>query len=364
MLVRVACYPYMPPDITSDNSQYNMACTVGNCHEESKVSAGKQKGADPIAIARDVLRFEGDGIAALSEALCGDLGDHFLNAVAVMQACSGRVIVTGMGKSGHIGRKIAATLSSTGQPAMFVHPGEASHGDLGTITREDVILALSKSGETGELSDLLAFAGRFSIPVISITNGLKSTLASASDVVIGLPPMPEACGETRAPTTSTTMTLAIGDALAVVLLRLKGFTSDNFQDFHPGGNLGAALRRVSDLMHAENLPLCRADLTIAEAVGVIGIGGFGCVGVTNDDGVLTGILTDGDVRRLLGRGVTSGVIGDVMTRDPITITPLTIAGEALALMNEDRITALFVIDDTRRPVGLLHVHDCLSSGVL
>jgi len=320
--------------------------------------------ARPLEIAREVLKFESDGLAALSEAFSGDLGENFLKAMEQIKSVKGRVIVTGMGKSGHVGRKIAATLSSTGMPAMFVHPGEASHGDLGMITRDDVILALSKSGETAELSDLLAFAGRFSIPVISITGGGGSTLANASDIVLQLPPVPEACGETRAPTTSTTMTIALGDALAVALLRDKGFTSDNFQDFHPGGNLGAALRRVSDLMHGDNLPLCRPEATLGEAVKIIGQGGFGCVGITSLDGLLAGILTDGDVRRLVGRGITDGTVSDVMTADPVTITPQTLAGEALALMSDDKITALFVIDDKGKPVGLLHVHDCLSSGVL
>lgn len=320
--------------------------------------------ADPIAIAREVLDYETRGLDALSEALAGPLGDDFRKAVDMLAAAKGRVVVTGMGKSGHVARKIAATLASTGKPAHFVHPAEASHGDLGMIARDDIILALSKSGETAELSDLLAFAGRFSIPVISITAGLKSTLANASDIILALPDMPEACGETRAPTTSTTMTLALGDAIAVVLLRLQGFTSDNFQDYHPGGNLGAALRRVSDLMHAEALPLCTPGTSLAEAVKVIGAGGFGCIGITDSDGRLAGILTDGDVRRLLTRGVTAGDIADLMTRDPVTITPQTLAGEALALMNADKITALFVIDSAGKPVGLLHVHDCLSSGVL
>jgi arabinose-5-phosphate isomerase len=316
---------------------------------------------DPLSAGKDVLRTEIAGLEALSKSL--DAG--FSNVVSVLGAVKGRIIVTGMGKSGHVARKIAATLASTGSPALFVHPAEASHGDLGMIIRDDAILALSKSGETEELRPLLAYAARFSIPVIAVTSGRASTLARAAAASIILPPAAEACGETRAPTTSTTMMMAAGDAIAVALLRARGFTATDFQDFHPGGNLGAALRRVSDLMHkGRELPLCTEGALVETAVAAMSKAGFGCIGVVDGKGALIGILTDGDLRRQFGRDLRSESVGAVMTRNPKTVAPMTLAGEALAALSERKITALFVVDGDRKPVGLLHVHDCLASGVL
>lgn len=311
-------------------------------------------------VGREVLALEIAGLKALHDALDG----AFDRAVELLATVKGKVIATGMGKSGHIARKIAATLSSTGAPAMFVHPGEASHGDLGMITRADGVLALSKSGETPELSDLLAYAQRVGAPIVAITGGPKSSLALTADVVLLLPDAREACGETRAPTTSTTMMTALGDAIAVALLRDKGFTADDFHGFHPRGNLGAALRRARDLMHGpESLPLCIDSAPLGDAVRMLNAGGFGCVGIVNRDGGLVGILTDGDLRRAFGRSDASAPVRNFMTTTPKTIAPDTLAGEALALLSAGKITALFVTENGK-PVGLLHVHDCLSTGVL
>lgn len=309
---------------------------------------------------REVLAVEIAGLEALKASLDGE----FSRAVEILKGVKGKIIATGMGKSGHVARKIAATLSSTGAPAIFVHPGEASHGDLGMITRDDGILALSKSGETPEMSDLLAYAQRFSVPLVAITCGAGSTLAAKANARLILPDAKEACGETRAPTTSTTMMMALGDALAVALLRDKGFTASDFHGFHPRGNLGAALRRVSDMMHGnERLPLCIDTAPLADAVRTLNAGGFGCVGIVNREGALVGILTDGDLRRAFGRADATSAVSEVMTKTPKTIAPETLAGEALALLSKGKITALFVTIDGK-PVGLLHVHDCLSTGVL
>lgn len=308
----------------------------------------------------EVLSLEIAGLEALAASLDGE----FSKAVDVLKGVKGKIIATGMGKSGLVARKIAATLSSTGAPAIFVHPAEASHGDLGIIGRDDGVLALSKSGETPELSDLLAYARRFSAPVVAITGGAKSTLAATATACILLPEAREACGETRAPTTSTTMMMALGDALAVALLRDKGFTAGDFHGFHPRGNLGAALRRVGDMMHAqERLPLCIDAAPLADAVRTLNAGGFGCVGIVNREGLLVGILTDGDLRRAFGRADPALPVGAIMTKTPKTVSPETLAGEALGLLSKGKITALFVTDGGK-PVGLLHVHDCLSTGVL
>lgn len=313
-----------------------------------------------IDIARAAIGLEIDGLARLRDSL----GAGFEETLRLLHAAGGRIIVSGMGKSGHVAHKIAATFSSTGAPALFVHPAEASHGDLGMIARNDVILALSKSGETAELGDLLAYAARFSIPVTAITAGAGSTLAKAADAAIILPPADEACGVTRAPTTSTTMMMAAGDALAVALLRLKGFTAGDFHGFHPGGALGAALRRVRDLMHgADRAPLCPETAPLSEAVRVLNDGAFGCVGLVNAAGDLVGILTDGDLRRQFGRLDPAAPAMNAMTKSPKTVSPDTLAGDALALLSDGKITALFVVENAR-PVGLLHVHDCLSTGVL
>lgn len=313
-----------------------------------------------VEIARGVLDLEIKGLEALRDSL----GAGFEETVALLKAARGRIIVTGMGKSGHVAHKIASTFSSTGAPALYVHPAEASHGDLGMIARDDVILALSKSGETPELRDLLSYAVRFSIPVAAMTSGAKSALAKAAKALIILPKADEACRETRAPTTSTTMMMAAGDALAIALLREKGFTASDFHGFHPGGNLGAALRRVKDLMHdLSATPLCPESATTKEAVEILNQGGFGCVGLLDDDGRLTGILTDGDLRRKFGGIDPASPVRAVMTKSPKTVTPEALAGDALALLSRSKITAVLVVEDGR-PVGLLHVHDCLSTGVL
>lgn len=320
----------------------------------------EQSMTDHVKIAKEVIDFEISGLTALKDALNGD----FSSALAVLKSAQGRIIVTGMGKSGHVARKIAATFSSTGSPSVFVHPGEASHGDLGMISGKDVILALSKSGETNELGDLLAYAARFSIPVVAITSQPESTLAKSSAAALILPNADEACGETHAPTTSTTMMMAAGDALAIALLRERGFTANDFHGFHPGGNLGAALRRVRDMMHgADRLPLASSDQPVSSIVNIISDGGFGCVGITDKDGRLAGIITDGDLRRHFGADLSNRNAQDIMTRKPHTTRADALAGDVLALMSREKITALFVVEDGK-PIGLVHVHDCLTTGVL
>ena len=309
--------------------------------------------------ARRVLELEAEGIAALD----ASLGDDFLAALNLLSGVEGRVIVTGMGKSGHVGRKIAATLASTGAPAQFVHPGEASHGDLGMITAADVVLALSNSGETDELRDLLEYTRRFGINLIAITSRPNSTLDETADVTLLLPPTPEACPMGLAPTTSTTVSLALGDALAVALLERKGFSPQDFQILHPGGKLGQNLLRVADLMHeGDVLPVCDADQPMTEAILVMTAGSFGCVGVVGGDGRLAGVVTDGDLRRHMDDGLLDRKAVEVMTADPKTIRPQALAAEALALMNQYSITGLFVVEDGC-PVGIIHIHDCLRAGI-
>ena len=316
--------------------------------------------SNSLEIARTVLAVEIKGLEALQASLGGD----FAEAVELIRQAKGRLAVTGMGKSGHVARKIAATFSSTGTPALFVHPAEASHGDLGMVSRDDVILALSKSGETAELGDLLAYAARFSIPVIAISAAPQSALAKAARVALTLPETEEACGETFAPTTSTTMMMALGDALAVALLRARGFSASDFQGFHPGGKLGAALRKARDLMHgADALPLAAAATPMTELVEIISAGGFGCAGITDENGLLKGIITDGDIRRHFTSDAQSKTAADIMTKHPRTAHPETLAGDVLAYMSKNKITALFVIEN-ERPVGIIHVHDCLSIGVV
>ncbi|MEM9015048.1 MAG: KpsF/GutQ family sugar-phosphate isomerase [Pseudomonadota bacterium] len=311
-------------------------------------------------IGKEVIGLEIEGLKALQDSL----GEHFERLVAQLARVRGRLVITGMGKSGHVGKKMAATFSSTGAPAIFVHPGEASHGDLGMIQPDDLIIALSKSGETTELGDILGYAARFSIPVAAITAAAQSALALAADHVLLMPAAEEACGETRAPTTSTTMMMALGDALAVALLREKGFTSKDFKGFHPGGNLGAALRRVTELMHgADALPLAPMTANLSEAIAVITIGGFGCVGLINQAGHLEGIITDGDLRRQASDGGLPETAKAIMTKDPFTVAPDALAGDVLSLMSKNKITALFVVDG-KKPIGIVHVHDCLSVGVL
>ena len=315
-----------------------------------------------LEVARSVLVTE----AAALRALAAGLDASFDRAVALLADASGRVVVSGMGKSGHVGRKIAATLASTGTPALFVHPAEASHGDLGMVVPGDAVLALSNSGETAELADLVSHSRRFALPLVAITARAGSSLAKAADVILLLPAAAEACPMGLAPTTSTTMQMALGDALAVALLTRRGFTAAEFRQFHPGGKLGSRLRRVRDLMHpGDAMPLAPADLPMDRALLLMTEKHFGCLGVAGADGRLAGIVTDGDLRRAMGPGLLSRQVGEIMTRSPRTIGPDALAAEALHVMNarERPITALFVVDAAGRPLGILHIHDLLRAGV-
>jgi arabinose-5-phosphate isomerase len=313
-----------------------------------------------LAVARRVIRAEIDGLEQLSRTLDAGFGV----ALDLCAAARGRLIVTGIGKSGHVARKIAATLASTGTPAQFVHPAEASHGDLGMIGVEDAILALSNSGDSAELADIIAYSRRFKIPLVAITGGRGSPLAEAADAVLLMPRAAEACPMGLAPTTSTTMMIALGDALAIALLERKGFSSTDFQRFHPGGKLGRRLLRVGDIMHAGgDVPLVASDMPMSEAILVMTAKSFGCVGVCGEGGRLVGVVTDGDLRRHMDDGLLARSVGEIMHRDPKTITAAQLAAEALGLMNRFSITALFVVDDALCPAGLLHMHDCLRAGV-
>ena len=315
-----------------------------------------------LQVARDVLAAEAAGLTALAAALDG----AFCRAVDLLGAAAGRVVVTGMGKSGHVARKVAATLASTGTPAQFVHPAEASHGDLGMVVRGDVVLALSNSGETAELADLIEHAHRFGLPLVAITANAASTLAQAAEVVLLLPAAPEACPTGLAPTTSTTMQLALGDALAIALLTRRGFDAQDFRQFHPGGRLGARLRRVRDLMHGgDAMPLASPETPMPAALIEISQKRFGCLGVLDGAGRLVGIVTDGDLRRHMGPDLLTRQVGAIMTRAPRTIGPEGLAADALRVMNEPPrpITTLFVVDTGLVPLGILHVHDLLRAGV-
>lgn len=311
------------------------------------------------------IALEVDGLKALHDALAGELGARVLDAVAAVLAAPGRVIVTGMGKSGHVGRKIAATMASTGTQAHFVHPAEASHGDLGMIGREDVVLALSWSGEAPELADIIAYTRRFAVKLIAITSRAESALGAAADICLALPRMPEACPNGLAPTTSTTMQLAIGDALSMALLEARGFSPQDFRQFHPGGKLGARLKRARDLMHGpEELPLVPETATLEQAIVEMTSRRFGVTGVVDGQGRLAGLLTDGDLRRAFQRGLAmGGPAAAAMTPAPRTAAPEMLAADLLALMNEKRITSLFVVEGGK-PVGILHLHDLLRAGVL
>lgn len=328
----------------------------------TKLQAVETGQASDLAAAQRVLRYASDALTSLGEALDGE----FTRAVDTVLAAQGRVMVSGMGKSGLIGRKIAATLSSTGTPAYFVHPAEASHGDLGAITRQDVLLMLSWGGETAELSDLIIYSKRFGIPLIGIASNPDSTLIQAADVKLVLPRAPEACPMGMAPTTSTTMMLVLGDALAVALMERRGFSADQYRDLHPGGSLGRALIRVSDLMHADGeMPLAREDASMREVLLIMAEKRFGCVGIVRDDGALTGIITDGDLSRHIdGDNFLARPASQVMTKNPKIAHPDQLAAEALAFMNEKKITRLFVLpEDGKKPVGILHIHDCLRAGL-
>lgn len=302
------------------------------------------------------------GLAAVEAALRDGLGAPFAEAVRLMSDITGRVIVTGVGKSGHIGSKLAATLASTGTPAFFVHPAEANHGDLGMIAKDDVIISMSWSGETVELKGILAYSRRHRIPLIAITSGENSTLAREADVVLRLPKALEACPHGLAPTTSTMMQLAIGDALAVALLEARGFTAGEYHNFHPGGRLGASLMHIGDIMHkGERIPLVSAGTMMSEAIIEISSKRFGCVGIVGKDGRLEGIITDGDLRRHLDKGLMSMKVDDVMTREPKTVGADLLVAKALDIVNSSAITALMIVEDGR-PVGIVHLHDLLRVG--
>ncbi len=316
--------------------------------------------APDLKAARRVFEMAGEAIAALSQSLDAE----FSRAIDAILGIKGRVIVSGMGKSGHVARKIAATLASTGTPAYFVHPGEASHGDLGMVTREDAVLMLSYRGETVELGDLMTHAKRLRIPLIGIAGNPNSTLLQTADIAVVLPNAREACPMGLAPTTSTTMMLVLGDALAVALMERRGFTADQYRDFHPGGSLGRALIRVSDLMHTgEELPLVDEDASMQQVVLTMVARRFGCVGITEKSGTLKGVITDGDLSRHMDRELLDRKPLEVMTSNPKIIAADRLAAEALALMNEKKITQLFVLDESKRPLGILHMHDCLRAGV-
>jgi arabinose-5-phosphate isomerase len=316
---------------------------------------------DAIAVGRRVLGVEADALGALATGLDA----RFAEAVETIFDARGKVVCTGMGKSGHVARKIAATLASTGAPAVFVHPAEASHGDLGMVGPDDVILALSKSGEARELADILAYAKRFDIPLLAMTEAADSALGRAADIVLVLPAAPEATAVVNAPTTSTTLQMAMGDALAVALLERRGFTAGDFRVLHPGGKLGAMLRTVGDLMHrTAEAPLVEPSASMRDALLVMTEKRFGCVGVVDGEGRLAGIITDGDLRRHMD-GLLDHTAGQIMTRAPKTVPPSMLAGEALKKMTEDApsSTVLFVVEDAR-PVGILHIHDLVRAGVI
>lgn len=313
----------------------------------------------PQNAASEVLRLEARALDTLADALPAD----FAAAVDLILHCQGRVIVSGIGKSGHVGRKISATLASTGTPSYFVHAAEASHGDMGMITGGDVCVLLSNSGETPELSDELAYCTRFGIPIIAISSKPDSTLMRAATLRMALPPVPEACPMGMAPTTSTTMMMALGDALAVALMQARGFQADHFRDFHPGGKLGAQMMQVSDFMHvSEALPLVDPDTSMPETLLVMSAKGFGIAAIVDQNGTLNGIVTDGDLRRNMDH-LMERTAGQIATHNPITVTPQTLAARALAVMNDNKISVLLVVDGAGKPVGVVHIHDVLNAGV-
>lgn len=318
--------------------------------------------AQAVASALRTLSTERDGLAVLMRAIEDGLGAPFVAAVELIADAKGRIIVSGMGKSGHVARKLASTLASTGTAAYYVHPGEASHGDLGMIRPDDVILALSWSGETAELSDLIAYAKRFRVPIVGVTSKADSTLGRQADVCLALPQAQEACPNGLAPTTSTTMQLALGDALAVALLERRGFTAQDFRVFHPGGKLGAQLKLVRDVMHVgERLPIVTVGATMQEAIAEISTKGFGSVIVVNADGTLAGIVTDGDLRRNLRPELPSLPVTAIMTKKPRTIAPDELVAKALEMQETAKITSLVVVEG-KRPVGLVHFLDLLRAG--
>lgn len=314
-----------------------------------------------LADGRQVLETE---IIALQK-LAGQLNGTFIEAVETLAACKGRVIVTGIGKSGHIARKIAATLASTGTPSIFVHPSEASHGDLGMVTRDDVVIALSNSGEASELGDIVGYAKRFSIPLIAISSRKESTLGAQADIVLELPQAEEACPMGMAPTSSTTMMIAVGDALAITLLKKNNFTSSDYKVFHPGGKLGKRLLLVRDLMHTgDAVPLATLTAPMSDIILIMTQKTFGCCGIVDQNKRLIGIITDGDLRRHMGDKLFAMKAEEVMTRAPKTIGAQALGAEALGRMNEKKITSLFVVNEAGTVDGIVRMHDVLKAGVV
>lgn len=312
-----------------------------------------------ISTARDVLTNESEALREMAT----NLDYPFADVVDLLLSIKGRIITTGMGKSGHIARKIAATFASTGQPSFFVHPAEANHGDMGMITTQDAVIALSNSGETGELANIIEFTHRFNIPLVGITRNSESTLHKLSTHPICLPRYPEACPMGLAPTTSTTMMLALGDALAVALLNARGFTAADFKTFHPGGSLGGKLRKVRECMHTDKrLPLAKTADSMRQVLITMSEKGFGCAGVINSQEELIGVITDGDLRRHMQANLLDKTAEEIMTSSPLTITADTLMTDALALMNHKRITSLFIVVDNK-PIGIIHVHDFLRVGI-
>lgn len=314
-----------------------------------------------IKAGRKVIEMEIKGLKVLADTL----DETFVQAIEILFKTTGKVIVTGIGKSGHIGRKLAATFASTGTPSFFVHPSEASHGDLGMVAKNDTVIAISYSGESRELSDIVNYCKRFAIPLIGIVSNPESTLAKNSNVAVILPKSEEACSFGLAPTTSTTQTLALGDAIAMVLLDKKGFSRDEFRDRHPGGKLGQILIKVKDLMHKDiAMPIVTKGTLMSEALIVMTSKGLGCVGIVDNKGSLIGIITDGDLRRKMSNDLISRKVEEIMTENPKTIIQEALGAEALAMMNNYSITSLFIVDQDNKPLGIVHIHDCMRAGVV
>jgi arabinose-5-phosphate isomerase len=318
--------------------------------------------ADHILAAVRTVVVESKGLEALCEALHGGLGQNLKQAIELLYDLQGVLIVTGMGKSGHIGRKLAATLSSTGTPAHFVHPADASHGDLGVVRPEDAVLALSWSGESAELSDIIAYTRRRSIPLIAITARPNSTLGKAADIPLIMPDVPEACPNGLAPTTSTTVQLVFGDSLAICLLSRRNFSREDFGQFHPGGKLGAKLRTVGELMRSPaEVPIVGSGSTIKTAIFEMTAKRAGITGVVDSDGRLIGVVSDGDIRRALEIGFNDRPAIEIMNPHPKIIQATAFAEQALARMNAERVTTLFIVED-EMPAGIITVHDLLLAG--